>query len=320
MASYLQWLRLATVEREVKQLTWICGTETVLVQEIADFIRSELGAPAYLDYMSFSPVDTPERDIWTAVNQHTPDPDPTRRYNRLIIVRDVNLIQNWQPLVDWANDKVPRTYLVLVDPSPDFDTKLSHLDAVKFKGRIIKCSPLKEEQPVAWVKHISDGRYTDHMAEYLLTRVRTLAAAKNVILKMQLWPDAPISEKLIDEFCSESAADDIVECLVLGQKKEALSALEGLDWKHVSFVIGQLESRLETLAWLHEPSKMKATQADVGRSRIPVPSFLVKRYLRLAERYDPRRVARCRSMLALVDDQIRSGAKTGTLESLVAIW
>jgi S-adenosylmethionine:diacylglycerol 3-amino-3-carboxypropyl transferase len=50
------------------------------------------------------------------------------------------------------------------------------------------------------------------------------------------------------------------------------------------------------------------------------PVFLVAQYMPAAKHYDPKRCAYSRRVLAVLDDAYRTGARTGVLEALVALW
>lgn len=111
MATFTQWARQAA---EVKRVTWVCGSERILVEEVVDSVRANLHA-SDMDYVSLVAGSSPDREIWAALNQYPFDP----KANRLVLVRDVERVKRWAPFLDWmANSRLlPTNYALFVSSS-----------------------------------------------------------------------------------------------------------------------------------------------------------------------------------------------------------
>ncbi len=315
--NFTLW-RHAADKGEVRKATWVCGDQVVLVEEVVDTTRAQLGV-ADLNYIRLHAGTVPDRDIWAAAHQYPLTPDT----NRLVVVRDAHRITNWAPLPQWltnAGRHLPYNHLLFIDPHPDFPTVgatktlAPHVEAIRGKGRIVRCGMPNENDAVAWVR--ARGGLDDTTARHLLTRVgANLAQAANVCAKLRLFAGTP-SPATIDALQPASPADDFVDSLIALRRDDALQAAAGLTDSDRLRVIGLLDSRLDLLAALWRAGRTHTSLREIR----DVPVFLARKFMPHAKHYPPARCAYDRRLLAVSDQAHRRGARTAVLESLVALW
>lgn len=321
MATFGQWLKTSTA---AKRVTWVCGAERVLVEQVVATTRRVIGA-ADMDLTVLTMGPDQEREIWAAADQYSLVPDAPR----LVVVRDAQKVKNWDRLKEWLDGarRYPTNYLLFVSTEHDFPYEMEdgkkaglkpHAEWVKLRGRLVRCSMPNEKDLIAWVVARSPA-LDANQAMHLMQRVGgSLAAAANVCDKLAMFTRVP-GTVVIDKLCDESPEDSFVDCLLAMNKPSALLALEALSPKDYGRTLGLLESRLDTVADLNrEAAARPSGPRDYGRTGVPV--FLAKKFGSIAARYDPAKVKRCRQALALADDAHRSGARDGVLECLTAMW
>lgn len=312
--------RAAADKGETKRITWVCGNQPVLVEEVVDTVRAAL-KPSDLDYHSFAAGSDPDRDIWAAANQHPLQPGA----NRLVLIRRAEKIASWGSLETWlaGTRHLPTTYLVFVAAEDDFpyryvDGKRAglkpHVELIKARGRIVRCAPPNEADAVAWVRRRAP--LDPDMARYLLQRsggnLSTVAAA---CAKIALFNTSP-GTGAIDALCAEAPNDTFVDSLLAMRKRDALLAADSLPERDYTKTIALLDTRLDLLA-----SLWRATRAGLSAREVQGhPPFLVRQYMPVAKLYEPRRCEYARRVLAVLDNALRSGARTGVIEALVALW
>jgi DNA polymerase III delta subunit len=322
VASYNQWLVQA--QRGVRRVTWVCGEERVLVEEIVDHVRTAL-APSDFDLQQFVAGIDKDRDVWAAVNTYPSRPTA----NRLVVVRDVEKVKSWQPLLSWlANSRVmPTSYLLLVSSSLDFDYELKdgkrdglkpHQEAIKQRGSLVKCTVPTGDDLRVWANRTAQCSQDD--IDFLMNRVGgDLGRAYGVLRKCALFGSF-VDRRVIEVLSSESPADDYTDSLVALRKPGALLALSELPPTEYLRAIALLDSRLETLAKLHEALRNRRTFKEITSDKGGVSQFLAHKLIGVAKHYDPKRRSHCRQVLALIDFAVRGGARDGTMEALVALW
>lgn len=321
--NFTQW-RAAADRGEIRRVTWVCGGERVLVEEIVDTIRTTL-KPEDMDYLSFYAGETPDKEIWAAANQYP----FTNGTNYLVLVRGADRIQDWKPLEGWLeNTRYLRfNHLLFVSNESDFPYELvdgkkagfkPHIEALAAKrtrlAHLVRCGMPNEKDAVAWVR--SRAPLDEEMAQYLLTRVGgNLGVAANVCSKLAMFT-ARIGPGAINALCAEAPSDDFVDSLLASKKRQALLAAKAASVSDYRRIIGLLDSRLDLLTQLN-----KALRANLKAREIQgISPFLVRQYLSIAKDYNVKRSAQLRRVLAVIDDAVTSGARDGVLEALVALW
>lgn len=323
MATFNQW-RLAADSGEVRRLTWVCGDQAVLVEEVIDTIRGLL-KPSELDYVSLHAGAVPDRDIWAAGAQYPLTPGA----NRLILIRDAQAMKRFDPLEGWLDNtrRLPGVHLLFVADEPDLPyerdergkkTQLKPhallMQQRKRSCQLVRCALPNPTDAVAWVRRRAP--LDADTAGYLLTRVGgNLLHAAAVCGKLAVFT-AAAGPPVIDALAEEVPADCFTENLLFGRKRDALAAIAGLAPAQYPRLISTLDARLDTLSalWRHLRSGYGA------REVAGLPYFLVRHYTPIANHYDPARCAYCRRLLAVVDDAYATGARDALLEALVALW
>lgn len=323
MASFRQW---SSSKTKLKRVTWVCGSERVLVEEIVDYVRGSLVSVA-LDYTSLTAGEDSEVDIWAAMNQFPFDPTA----NKLVLIRDAERIKRWGPLLSWLDDsrRMPTTYLCFVSSEHGFylpkkDHKAPselppHLEWFRDKSgcQLIKCAPLDVVDAAAWLQTIAP--MSENVATHLFERVGgDLGAGRNVARKLSLFDGAPTTE-IVDILVSESPTAGFVEDLLALKKPRALLALETMPETEYSRVVGFLDSKLDMAGKVHHQLMQRRTAREIATSG-EVPAFLVSSLMRIAKFYDAHRRNHCRQVLAVVDAALRQGAREGVMEAAVALW
>lgn len=320
MANYSSW-RAAADKGEVRRVTWICGDQRVLVEEVVDTVRGLLKA-SDLDYVSLVAGECQDKDIWAAANQYPMTPGA----NRLVLVRNAEKIKRWEPLAEWlANARaLPTAHLLFVSNDPDVPYTLTGdkrvpkpwIEAMKPpKGHIVRCGMPNENDAIAWVaRRTALGQ---DIARYLLTRAGgNLALVASVCAKLSLFGAVAAGPRLIDELCREVPGDSFVECLLMGQKSKAYLAADTVDAREYRRVVGTLDQRLDLMQSLNRALRTGQTPREVQG----LPTFLVRQFWPYAKYYDPQRCAQNRRALAVVDEALKNGARDGLLEALTAVW
>jgi DNA polymerase III delta subunit len=319
VSTYAQW-RAAADRGELRRVTWVCGDQPVLIEEVIDAIRAQL-AITDLNFASFTAAETPDRQIWAAALQHPLTPGAPR----LVLVREVQRVQHWEQLGIFiaAYRELATNHLLLVASEPDVPTAggkrtpeaVRHIELIRAKGRIVRCAMPNETDLLAWVARRAPAM--DHeMIRYLLTRTGgNLAAVAAACAKISLLPGNP-GTNTIDALTTPSAGESFVDALLSGEKPTALRAATGLSEHDALAAIGLLDNRLDLLAAL-----WRATRAGLSAREITgIPVFLVRRWQPHAKHYDPRRCVYARRVLSVADSALRNGARGGVLEALVALW
>lgn len=318
MGTYSMW-RTHADQGVTRRVTYVCGDQRALVEDVVATVRRQVAA-SELDSISTTGAD---RELWALAHQHP----MVAGAARLIVVRDAEKVSNWAPLPGWlANTRqLPGVHLLFVSGAADLPREKGpgkraptqpHIEAMKPpRGFVVKCSALSEKDAIAWVR--SRSYLDEHAARHLLTRVGgNLSAAGAVCAKVVVFGDVAVTTTIIDQLTRAIPADTFVDSLLTGNKNDAFTCIADIDAREYSKVVGLLDSRLDLLTLLWE------SQAG-GRYGQAVPGvnpFLVRHYTPIAKHYEPRRCAYSRQVLAVVDDALRSGARDGVWEALVALW
>lgn len=320
MGTYAQW-RTAADKGEVRRVTWVCGEQVVLVEEVVDTIRDLLKA-SDLDFVSLVAGEDPDREIWAAAHQFPMVPGA----NRLIQVRNAERVKRWEPLEEWiaASRTLPNSFLLFISRDPDIPVTSVEgkkvpkpwIEAMRApKGHVVRCAMPNEHDATAWAKR--RGPLDEEMARYLLTRAGgNLALAASVCAKLNLCDARVPGPKVIDELCREVPTDQFVESVLLLKKRDALLAAAGMDARDYRRAILTLDHRLDLLATLNRALRTGQTVRDL----VGVPPFLVRQFWPVAKHYDERRCLYNRQLLAVVDSAHKIGARDGVLEAIVALW
>lgn len=324
MATFSQW-RAAADKGEIRRVTWLCGDQRVLVEEIVTAIRTALKVSP-VDHVVLSAKDAPARDIWAAANQYPLEPGA----NRLVVIRDAEAVTRWEPLTAWLDNArlLPGVHLVFVSNESDVprvgaqgrrkgSALRPHVEAIQAKrrvGQVVRCTLPNEADAIAWVRRRS--RLDVEMASHLLTRAGGKLATVATVCDMIALFDGSPGPGTLDALCEPAAPDSLVDRLLAGDKPAALRALAVLEPAEYGATISLLASRIDLMASLFKHTRAGQSPRDITH----LPVFLVHQYHPWAKDYPPARCAYVRQVLAVVDDAYRTGARTGLVEALIALW
>jgi DNA polymerase III delta subunit len=316
MGTFTLW-RHAADKGELRRVTWVCGEQRVLVEEVVDTVRA-LAQPGPLDCVSLTAGTVPDRDLWAAASLY---PVGERR---LVLIREAQRITRFGPLLDWLGNlrALPGVYLLLVSdehdlPTAKVDGKTQPADYVEAmrapRGHLVRCSALNQSDAIAWVQR--RAALDQETALHLLRRTGgDLGRAGAVCAKLALFDGQP-SMQAIDALVAQ-APEEFVEALLHLRRTEAVHAAESVPERDYPAIIGLLDLRLDLMAVLWRANRAGLRSREIHGE----PQWLVQRYLPAAKHYEPERIDRMRHVLAVLDDAVRTGARAGVLEALTALW
>lgn len=320
MPSYAQW-RQSADKGQVARVTWLCGDQRVLVEEVIEETKRILDISEF-DYVSLSADSDPEVAIWDAAYQYSLDPDAFR----FVLVRAADKISRWEPLKSWFADSrhLVNTYLMFVSDEADYptvsDTKgelLAHVELIRNKGKAVRCSMPNEHELTEWVKR--NSTFGDSTTKFLLQRTGSdLAAVANICKRSMMFKNDP-GNVIVKQLVEEASLQSFADALIFNNKKSALLEIQKTPVSEYSKIIGQLYSRLDMLYVLHKAAPNFNTIKEMSAAT-GVKIFLIQRYLSAAKTYDRNKVIKCRNLLTIVDDAVQRNATDNALELLVTMW
>lgn len=315
MASYAIW-RAGADKGDHRRLTWVCGDQSVLVDEVVTATRAAID-PGPLDYHTYTAALDADRAIWARTYQHPLTPGASV----LIVVRRAEKISSWEPLHEWAAQMrlQPGVHLLFVADTDDFpragDGLAPHIELIKTKGRIVRCNRPNDTDLLAWVLRRAPA-LDPATARHLLARTGgDLSEAADTCTKLAVLPGTP-TPAAIDLLAAAQPSDTLADSLTRCDKAAALLAAATLGDRDILGVITTLAGRLDLLGSLWQSARAGLTAREVSGH----PSYLVHTWLPYAKHYDPKRCAHRLQVLAVCDDAARSGARIGLAEALIALW
>lgn len=320
MPNYSQW-RASADKGQVAKVTWLCGDQRVLVEEVIEQTKKILDVSDF-DYITLWAESDSELMLWDSAYQYPLEPEA----KRFIVVRQADSIKNWIPLEKWVADSkfLGATYLMFVSDEADYPISQGaeqeyspHIEFIKQKGKLVKCSMPKQADVIAWIKR--NSKLNDFSANFLYERCGSdLSAVANVCRKSQMFKADPGSQVLA-ELSREYASQDFSDCLIYQNKKAAMLDLPNIPESDYSRIVGQLYSKLDLLYALHRAGPNFSTTRELSEAT-GIKIFLVTKYLQASKDYDRSKVTACRNILTVVDDALQRNAVTGVMELLVAMW
>jgi DNA polymerase III delta subunit len=331
VATFSQWRTAFEKSPKPKQITWICGTERVLMDDVVDAIRAHID----LDPWGYTPLvvgEDSERTVWAELDSH-----PIGSASRLVVIRNADELKDWDRLIEWISHRSenPRTFLVFVsnedkiartEVTPEAKRKgekpemVPHLAAFAGKGSVIECKPFTAstvKQAVKWVQTRVPMR--DALAAHLLNRADgDLRLTRDLCSKLAVLPVEP-SIQTINSMLQEQPRDSFSDALLALDKKTALLALERLKPSEYSRLIGLLDSQIEFAEIIHNMLLEHKTPGEMARA-VGNRGFLVAEVIPVAKHYNSQRTLAIRRILAIADEQLKQGAAEGVMESIVAFW
>lgn len=334
MIQFSQWWNSFKKAEGVKPITWVCGPERVLVDEITMRIRMRL-QPDPWNYSSLDAKEMSSREVWSEIEQQ---PISDKGF-RLVQVRNVEHLKNPERIIDWIKNrsKNPRTILVLVSSEagiprvPYEDPKQKgkgdpapYIEAFSGKGQVVECNPFTQstaKHAVSWVQETT--RIRSNVAGYLLDRANgNLRLVRDVCFKLSLF-DTEITIPTINMLLREKPRDSFVDALLALDKKGALLALSELSEAEYSKTLGNLEYRLNQAGRIHELQMMHKDNGEIMKElqrEYGGQVFYIQDLFPVAKHYTKNKIAELRKMLAMVDEAVQLNQRVGVMETIVSLW
>jgi DNA polymerase III delta subunit len=320
MSTYFQWKKRKS---SPKRVTWVCGPEKFLIEEIIGTIR-DFVAPSKLDNVILDAKTSSYEEIWDQIEQYPLVPGSPR----LIVVKNVENITNWTPLESWLDNTrlTANIYLVLVSSQPSLYGEKDDNGAREWlppllihknvKVSTIECRKLKNSEIITWAQ--SKVVVDDQTAKYLVERTGgRLPLIASIAYKANLF-NSRLTTKVIDAFCEENPVDDFVLLLLSMKKTQALLVADKLAEDYDS-IFTDINNKLELLDELNTAVRGYLSPREIAQ--IPGVSVqLAEELLPIAKHYDREKQKHCRRILAIIENAYNSGARENVLELLVSLW
>jgi hypothetical protein len=323
VSTFSQWWLSFKKSNSAKQITWLCGSEPVLMDEVVDLLKGVINVdPINLVYLD-AREQTP-RYIWNELRQY-PFGDTAKR---LTIVRGAEELSLEDEFVQYVKDRgaLPRNFVIFVSAEDQLRkqentrTVVDALEYLKGRGTLIECRPFTSstaKHAVTWVKEKADLR--GRVAEHLLNRATgDLRLVRDTLNKLKVV-NGEISLRLVDEMFEERPDDTFLNALFAMDRKTALAALREMPRSEYSRTIGLVDARLDLAGLVHDMVIAQRSSGEIARAA-GNKGFLVPDMLPVAKYYDKKRRLRIRKYLATVDSYSEYGIPDGALEALVALW
>lgn len=331
MASFSQFRVSFAKDKGVRQITWVCGPEQVLIEDVVSSIKKRLNVAPW-NYVPLVVGMDSERTVWAEIDQHPLDSGP-----RLVIIRNAERLKDWNRLIEFIKYRSmnPLTHIIFVSndersprvavaPAGKFqkatEEATPYIAAFSGKGYVIECKPYTAAtvpHAVEWVK--SKVKMRDGIAGYMLNRANgDLRLVRDMCTKLAVFPDE-ITLTTINLMLKERPRDSFSDALLALDKKTALLALRDLSPSDYSRTLGFLDARLDLAGMVHDMQMDHKTPSEMAMAA-GNQNFLVKDIIPIAKHYDHKRRLQIRKTLALADDALRSGATEAVMESIVAFW
>lgn len=325
--SFASWWANAR-NKEPRQVTWIYGSETVLVDHIVEHLLGQLKAtPSNLVGLRIS--DHREELLWPMLEQAPLDP----RSPRVLVIRDAEQIEHWDRIQTWLKGRryMPNVRLIFVSNDAkeprvrnEEDSNWvapAHLQMIrKASGLVVGCGEFTEKSAavaVAWVRSLYVMKAST--AGHLLNRADgNLRLVRDAALKLRaLEREATIA--LVNQLVPQAPRYSFVDALIHLDRKTALQRIPGLTPANYRRSIALLDSQLTFLNELHHLQARQASYADMARV-LTNRAFLIREFLDDAKNYDNKNVTRRRALLAFADSILKHGASVAVMEALVLNW
>jgi hypothetical protein len=320
MATYGQWAK----KRELGRISWVCGSEPVLIEEIVATALAQATSSLVLDAAECS-----EADVWSAVASPPADPDE----RLLVLVRSAQRLKRWDQLAPLLTARDLGQVRVLFVSSEERLARRRGEDEEKAvlaphlallrdsrPGMVVECRVPEDwrdmpEWLLEWASTALGG--AGRVAgEMLLMLSGSITEAAAVAAKLT-GAGIPPSREMITALADPAAS--YTEAVIAGRTAEALAAAAGMTREDTGAAIGLLASRLDLLLALHEAA-MRHWDARETAVKGSVPSFLQLRYRAAAASYSHDRARSLRLVLAEADAAWRSGAQDGVPEFVAVLW
>lgn len=324
MGTYIDFLRQHDKEdSKVRRLYWIYGEEEVFRLLTVRRLRDLFGAEPF-NTTVLSAMDTPEPEIWAALNQHPLESS----HRRVLIVHEAHRIETLSPMIEWLKDpqttRAANTLAIFVSSEKEWDAPEREAVGKTTSASYVKCSlPNDPEDRLKRVQKIltSWGDIDYITAGVLAKRVNfDMVQARAVMDKVALFPEARVTPGLVELLAPRRVEDDLIWSLLSLNKQKAVEAVvEGDVGISVSTILGTLATHVTMLGRIHPVLTTAKTAKEVAH-RIEAREQYVRRLMPYARLYPRASVVSRLHLLVRLDHEAQQGSKDGILESLIALW
>lgn len=305
----------------MRRLYWLFGEEVVFRNLAVERIKELHGATPW-NTLTLTLRDTPEPEVWAAVNQHPIDTNE----KRLLVIQDADRLKNLENLTGWLKDsqitRSGKMTAVFVSSDQEWEDDAREVVAKSSSAMYVKCAlPKNEDDRLKRAVEIiqSWGNVSSTHAGVLAMRVNfDMAEARAVMEKMSYFPEAALTTKTVELLAPRKVEEDIVWSLLALNKKKATEALVETS-PDVGRIIGSLSTHVDALARLNNVLGTAKNIRDAAQ-RTSIREAYVRRLWPLARLYPRKEAVRRTLLLNRLDNLHQQGAKEGVLESLVALW
>lgn len=332
MTLYHRWRVGLAKKPEPKQVTWICGEERVLIEQVLQHITRYL-APSPWNTTRIDARESSIRQIRAELYQH-----PMGVGERLIVVRHADAIEDWSFLIEWLPKRNlnPKTYVVFIsdesgipkiDPTPEErragakPTPPEHLDLIQKRGAVIECRPFTSataKYAPAWVQSMMPMR--EPVARHLMERASfQVRLVRDTCIKLRAAGVTEVTVTHINQLLSEQPRDTFQDALLARDHKTAFLALRTIPEDEYGKLIGLLDSQLDLTGLVHDMMVEHSKPGDIARAA-GKQAWLVPEIMPVAKHYNSKRRLEIRKVLALVDTAWRAGHRKGLLDVITAFW
>lgn len=327
MATFSQWWTTFNKNQKIHENYWICGTETVLVEEVIHLIKSNHKTKAW-NYKTYNVGVESEEDIWQSLFSDAIDSG-----NSLSIVRSADKLQRKDLILKLITKKLATHVVIFVSneqkierytvESEDGKRKLmppTYLEKFEPKGKIVECISFSQstaKTAVAWIKTKVEAK--DGALVHLLNESGgDMRIVRDVIQKLR-WLSEPATIRNVDYFLSETPNSEFVNALVSLDKETALKSLRAIQKDDKAQIVGLLDAQIDLAGRIHDMQSERKTISEIMKLIGP-QAFLVPEMSKSAKYYTKERRLHIRMLLAETDKRIRTGIQEGIFESLVVLW
>lgn len=326
MVSFSQWYLGFKKEPKVKPVTWLYGSEDILIQDVADRIKNFVN-PDPWNMVFLDAAEDSERRVWSELRQL---PMGIGK-ERLAVVWNADKLTP-DRVIEYIEDRryFPANRVVFVSREADVpkvrdeddrrDIPAPHIEEIRKRGQLIQCRPFTEataKHAVNWV--MESARINSVNAAHLLNRANgDLRLVRDVIAKLKVFP-TDVTLATINSMLAERPKDTFINALFAMDRKTALKALNELPRSEWSRTLGLLDARLELAGYVHDQQVEHKSPGEIARGA-GNKSFLVPDMLAVAKYYDIKRRQRIRGLLSIIDEYTDTGIPNGAFETLVAFW
>jgi len=262
-------------------------------------------------------------NVWLEASTYPQSPES----ERLIEVRGAEHFgtAEWEQANAFLDARdIPQVRVVLDLATPDLPDNAELRRLVKRSAcKQVRCSPMNEADAVEWIRSFAP-MLTKNQAWRVLERTGDELDARDAARAISLVAGTrlDISDAVVESLAQRKTQGEFSSALLSGDKANAIRLIPEVSAEDHTLVIGLLDAQVEVARCLREVQQVETTGraiAELARTS-GMPINLVRDVAHVARHYTDTRARRATSALAVADAASRSGARTGVLEALVALW